>query len=212
MKISFQERALSQKREKGTIFGILYGPGLKNIPLKVEAKEFEKVYQLAGESALISLDSFDNTKKYLVLINDIQTNPLSEEFIHIDFYQPDLKKKVEVSVPLHFEGIPPAVKELGGTLVKNFSELEIKAFPQKLPQAIKVLVDKLITFDDVITIKDLSIPEGVDILKQEDEIVALVVPVEDVEEEIGKPIEEDVESVTKVEKKEKDKIEEEEKE
>jgi len=211
MKISFRERALSKKREKGMTFGVLYGPGLKNIPLEVGTKEFDKVHQSAGESSLVSLDSTDNSKKYLVLINDVQTDPLSGELIHIDFYQPNLEKKVEVSVPLHFEGIPPAVKELGGTLVKNFSELEIKAFPQKLPQAIKVVVDKLITFDDVITIKDLTVPEGVDILKQEDEIIALVVPIENIEEEISKPIEENVESVSKVEKKEKDKIEEEEK-
>ncbi len=190
--------------------GILYGPGLDNVVLELDSKEFNIIYKKAGESALISLESSEGSKKYLVLINDIQKDPLSGEIIHVDFHQPNLDKKVEVSIPLVFEGLAPAVKELGGTLVKNFLELEIKAFPQKLPHEIKVNVGNLATFEDTVTIGDLEVPEGAEILKELDEIVALVTPIEDVEEEITKPIEEDVDSVAKVEKKEKDKIEEEE--
>ena len=211
MKISFKERPISKKREKEIIPGILYGPGLENVVLEVNSKEFDNIYKEARESSLVSLESSEGSKKYLVLINDIQKDPLSGEIIHIDFYQPNLKKRVEVSVPLIFVGLPPAVKELGGTLVKNFSELEVKALPEKLPNEIKVNVEKLITFEDTITIADLGTIEGVEILKEASEIIALVTPI-DIEEETTKPMEEDVESVTKVEKKEKDKIEEEEEE
>jgi large subunit ribosomal protein L25 len=210
MKILFKERLISKKREDGLVPGILYGPGIENISLEVNLKEFNVVFKEAGESSLITLESSSDSKKYLVLINEIQKDPITGEVIHIDFYQPNLTKKVEVSVPLVFIGTPPAVKELGGTLVKNFSEIEIRALPQKLIHSIDVMVDVLKNFEDVIMVKDLKISEDIEIIKDPEEIIALVTPVEDVEEEISKPIEENIDSVEKIEKKEKEKEEKEE--
>ena len=201
MKISFKKRT-PKKRNKESIPGVLYGPGMENIVLEVDSKEFMKAYEDAGESSLINLEPFEGSEKYLVLIHDTQRDPLTGNIIHIDFYQPDLKKEVEVEVPLRFTGEAPAVKELGGTLVRNFLEVEVSALPEKLPYDIEVNVDKLVTFDDIVTIADLVVPEGVEILKESDEIIALVTPI--VVEEEPEPIEEDVDSVEKIEKKEKE--------
>ena len=207
MKISFKKRT-PKKRNKESIPGVLYGPGMENIVLEVDSKEFMKAYEDAGESSLINLEPFEGSEKYLVLIHDTQRDPLTGNIIHIDFYQPDLKKEVEVEVPLRFTGEAPAVKELGGTLVRNFLEVEVSALPEKLPYDIEVNVDKLVTFDDIVTIADLVVPEGVEILKESDEIIALVTPI--VVEEEPEPNEEDVDSVEKIEKKEKEEGDEEE--
>lgn len=210
MKIFFKERFTLSHWGDNSVPGILYGPGIeKNVPLEVNLKEFIKVYEEAGESSLVSLESSEGSDKYLVLINEIQRDPLSNEVIHIDFYQPNLEKKVEVTVPLRFVGSPPAVKELGGTLVKNILEVDVKALPQALPHDIEVNVDGLLTFDDTVTIADLKVAGDVEIMKEPDEIVALVTPIK--EEKELEPIEENVEAVEKVEKKEKDEVEEEEK-
>jgi len=138
------------------------------------------------------------------LIHDIQFDPLTGKPIHIDFYQPELKEEVEVTVSLIFEGVPPAVKDLGGTLVKNISEVEVKAKPQSLPHEIKVDIGNLKTFEDNILIKDLIVSKEVKILKEPEEIVAKVTRPEKVEEELEKPVEEKVEEVEKVEKKPKE--------
>lgn len=209
MKISYKERKDLKQRTDDSVPGILYGPRIeKNIPLEINLKDFIKVYDEAGESSLVSLESSKSPEKYLVLINEIQRDPLNREIIHIDFYQPNLKEKVEVTIPLRFVGSPPAIKEFGGTLVKNILEVDVKALPQELPNEIKVNVDKLLTYGDTVTIADLEVSEGVDIMKEAEEIVALVAPI--VEEKELEPIEEDVEAVDKVKKKEKDKVEEEE--
>ena len=111
-------------------------------------------------------------------------------------------------MPLIFEGESKAVKELGGTLVKNISEVKVKALPLNLPKEIKVSIEKLRTFEDEIFVSDLILPEGVKILKGLREIVAFAAPPEKVEEELEKPIEEKVEEVEKVvEKKEEEKEE-----
>jgi len=190
---------------KGVTPAVLYGPKTKNTLLEVNAKEFEKILKEAGESSLISLDIEGKKEKGVVLIHDLKREPLSGRIIHVDFYQPALDKEIEAHVALVFEGEAPAVKELGGTLVKNFSEIEVKALPQNLPKEIKVDVSVLKTFKESILIRDLIIPTEVKVLKKHaEEIVASVTPPEKVEEELEKPIEEKVEEVEKVEKKKKE--------
>lgn len=186
-------------RKKGILPGVLYGPKIENRPLEIDLKEFEKIYKEAGESSLISLEV--DKKKFLVLIHEVKLDSLTEKPVHADFYQPRLDEEVEVTVPLVFEGEAGAVKDLGGTLVKNISEVEVKALPQNLPHEIKVSIDRLKTFEDNILIKDLIVSKEVKILKEPKEIVAAVSPPEKVEEELEKPIEEKVEEVEKVEEK-----------
>lgn len=199
-------------RRQGILPAVLYGPEIKNLSLEINFKEFEKIFKQAGESSLISLEIGKEKPqkvvmgKFSVLIHDVKKDPLTGQPIHIDFYRPLLTKKVKVTVPVVFEGEAPAVKELEGTLVKEIQELEIEALPQNLPHEIKVNVGNLKTFEDEILIKDIDLPEGVKIQREPDEIVAIVMAPEKVEEELGKPIEEKVEEVEKVEKKEREAV------
>lgn len=194
-------------RKKGILPAVLYGSKLKTArPLELDEKHFEKIYKEAGESSLISLEI--ESKKTPVLIHEVQQDPLTGKPLHVDFYQPSLEEEVEVTVPLIFEGESLAVKDFGGTLVRNVSEIEVKALPQNLPHEIKVSVDGLKTFDDVILIKDLVLPEKVKTLRDQKDIVASVSPLEKVEEELEKPIEEKEEKAEEIEKEGKEEKEE----
>jgi len=186
-------------REKGIVPAVLYGPKIENLSLEINQKEFEKVYTASGESSLITLEV--GTKKFSVLIHAIELDVVSQKPIHVDFYQPRLDEEITATIPLTFEGEAAAVKDLGGTLVKNIHGLEVKALPQNLPHEIKVNIEKLKTFEDNVLIKDLLVPEGVKIIREPEEIVARVLPPEKVEEELAKPVEEKVEEVKIVEEK-----------
>jgi len=197
-------------RKKGELLGVLYGPKIKNKSLKLDYKTFEKIYSEAGLSSLIFLDV--EGEKSPVLIHDVQKDSLTSKFLHVDFYQPRLEEKIEAKIPLIFEGELRAVKDLGGTLIKNIQELEVKALPQNLPKEIIINVEDLKALGDNILIKDLKLPKEVEILREPDEIVAFISAPEKVEEELKKPIEEKVEEVEKVGEKEKREKEVEEKE
>lgn len=102
---------------------------------------------------------------------------------------------------LIFEGEAPAVKNLEGVLIKNITEVEVEALPKDLPHEIKVDISCLETFDEHIKIKDLKLPEGVKVLAEPEEVIALVTPPrtkEELEELEEKP-EEKVEEVEGVE-------------
>ena len=194
-------------RKKGLLPAIVYGPKTRPISIELDYKDFERAYKEAGESSLIKLELSELNKNYLVLIHEIEREPMSGKISHVDFYQAPLTEEIEVKIPLIFEGEAPAVKELGGTLVKNIFEIEVKGLVQNLPKEIKVNVNHLKSFDDNILIKDLKVPAGIKVLKDREEIIAHAAPPERIEEELKKPIEEKVEEVEKVEKITKEKEE-----
>ena len=195
-------------KDNGRIPAIAYGPGEKNTLIDLDYEEFRKALQQVGESSLISLQVEGEKKEKLVLIHDIQKDPVSEKFIHIDFYQASLKQEIEIAIRLVFEGVSPAVKELGGTLVREIQELKVKALPQNLPHDIKIDISVLKTFEDEILVKDIKLPAEVKVMRNPEDTVALVVPVQKIEEDLEKPIEEKVDEVEKVvkEKKVKDEV------
>lgn len=193
-------------KNQGIIPAVVYGPGVKNANIEVDEKEFKKVLHKAGESSLIELSVEGDKDKRPVLVHEIQRDPLSDNIIHIDFFQASLKEEVQVAIPLVFEGVAPAEKDLGGTLNKNMLEIEVKALPQNLPHEIKVFVDVLKTFEDHILVKDLQVPSNVEVLKKPEEIVASVLPPQKVEEELATEIKENVEDIEKVEKEKKEEV------
>ena len=203
-------RKTEELRREGMIPAVLYGPGIENKDLTVTGKEFANLFRQAGKSSLVGLRVENEAKNFMVLINDLSVDPVSGKTIHIDFYQPDLKKEIEADVPLVFVGESPAVKDLGGTLIKNFDEIAVKALPADLPREIKVDISVLKNFDDAIAVKDLTVAGKVELLKNPEEIVALAAEAQKIDEELEKPIEEDVDSVAKVEKEKKEEVSEEE--
>jgi large subunit ribosomal protein L25 len=200
-------KKVKELRAKGILPAVLYGPKTETANLELDSKEFEKAYKQAGESSLINLQV--GTKKYSVLIHALEIDALSRKVLHVDFYQPRLDEEISASIPLVFEGESLAVKDLGGTLVKNMHEIHVKALPQNLPHEIGVDLSKLKLLTDEILVKDLDIPKNVKVLKGLEDIVVLVSQKQEkIEEELKKPIEEKVEEVQKVEEKKKEGAEE----
>ena len=181
-------------RKEGFIPGILYGKKSDSIPVSLLYKEFEKVYNDIGESALVSLrveQGTDDVKENVVLIRDAVRHPLTRMFIHADFYQVPMDEKITISVPLTFENEAPAVKNEGAVLARNLYEIEISAFPKDLPTEVKVDLSSLEHIEDSILIKSLSVASGVEIGAEENLVVASVsAPVEEeiIDEEVTEEV------------------------
>ena len=197
-----QGRKTKALRGAGKIPAVLYGPKTKSQMIAVKQGEFEKAFKEAGESTLLSLEV--GSRKVPVLIHDVQRDPLQGTVIHIDFYEPPLDKKVKVELPVVVQGEAPAVKELGGTLIRRIQEIAVWALPQNLPHELTINVEGLVTFEDRILVKDIRVPDGVTIEHNSEDLVAQVVPVTDVEKELAAPVEERVEEVAKIEKEKKE--------
>ena len=199
-------RQANQVRKQGFIPAILYGPKVKNLNLSVNFNVFEKVYQEAGESTLVKLkiEGGDGKKERVVLIQDVDRDPVSGRVIHIDFNQIKMDQAITVEVPLVFVGESEAVKDQNGVLIKSIQNVEIEALPQDLIHEIEVDISVLKTFDDNIYLKDLKVPENVKLTAEPEEVVASVIPPR-TEQELEDLEEAPVEGVEDVEVEEKGK-------
>lgn len=158
----------------GSVPAILYGHGIINETLQLDAKAFSKVWPVAGTTSLVILKT--GKTEHPVLIRAVQRHPLRDTVQHVDFLQVRMDEKIKAKVPLVFVGQSVAVKDMGGVLVRNHDELELEAFPQDLPHNVSVDVASLTDFDQVIHVKDIALPKGVTVLTEADEVVALVQP------------------------------------
>jgi len=191
-------------RRKNLIPAVVYGHGLKTNPLVIEYKPFEKIYLTAGESSLIDL-GIDEKDSVKVLIQDVQTDPISGSYLHVDFHQVKMTEKITTEVILDFVGESRAVKELGGILVRNLDQVRIECLPKDLIHSIKVDISTLDTFEKIIRVADLKLPAGIEVKDKQEEVITLVQPPrteEELKELEEKPEEAKVEEVEKVEKKE----------
>lgn len=169
-------------RAAGSIPAIFYGPKESSTPVLVDAIQFKKVWKKAGASSVIILKD-ESGNEHESLIHDVDIHPLTDEPRHADFYVIEKGKKVNVAVPLVFEGVSPAVKDLAGILVKVRRDIDVEAAPRDLPQNITVDISKLVLLTDVIMAKDLKVASGVEIKIGADEVIAsIAVAKEEVEE------------------------------
>jgi large subunit ribosomal protein L25 len=159
-------------REKKELPAIVYGAQQAATPITLDRVVFEKVWQEAGESSVITLSGVDGVDS--VLIQEVQVDPLYQTPIHVDLRAVEANVAIETMVPLVFEGVAPAEKELGGVLVKVMHEIEVRSLPKHLPHEISVDISSLATFDDVLRVRDLSVSHHVEILTDAEETVVLV--------------------------------------
>jgi len=192
-----------QLRLKGVIPAVVYGHGVASRNLSVDYRVFEKTLAKAGESSLIDL-AIDGQEPVKVLIQEVQHDPLKGVVTHVDFRQVKMTEKLETDIEFEFTGEAPAVKELGAILVRSMSKITVRCLPQYLVHSIAIDLSPLKAFGNVIKVKNIKPPEGMEFLANPDDVIAVVnEPISEAElkELEAKPVE-DV-SAVKVETEEK---------
>ncbi|MEN9622225.1 MAG: hypothetical protein RLZZ67_659 [Candidatus Parcubacteria bacterium] len=173
-------------REAGKIPAVFYGKKEASTPISIVTTEFVKAYKSAGESTVVILKGKDIEVESL--IHDMDLHPVTGKPLHADFYVFEKGKKIKVGVPLEFVGVAPAIKELGGSLIKVLHDLEIEAFPKDLPHKILVDISTLADFKSVISAKDIKLPEGIALAVNADDIICSVAAPKEEIEEVAAPI------------------------
>lgn len=188
-------------RKGALIPAVMYGHGVPTVSVAVDRGAFQRVWKSAGESSLIDL-TLDAGAPVKAIIHDLQFDPRTNDVTHIDFHQVKMTEKVQVDVELAFVGEAPAVKELGGMLVKVHTALSVEGLPADLVKEVSVDVSSLATFDDAIHVRDLVLPNGLTVLAQPDDVVVSVERPRTEEElaSLTETVNEDVSKVEQVEK------------
>lgn len=190
------KKKLKSSRGEGLLPAVMYGPKDKAQSIFIGERDFYRVWKEAGESTVIGVKLGGEEKE--VLIHEVDMDPVKDVPRHADFYILEKGKEITVSIPLEFVGEAPAVKNLGGTVVKVMHELEIKVLPKDLPHSIEVDVTSLENLESQIAIHDLRLPEGVKPTANADDVVAAIATQQEEDETEAEPA--DISSI-EVEKK-----------
>ncbi|MCK4401990.1 50S ribosomal protein L25/general stress protein Ctc [bacterium] len=178
------KKSTKELRKQGCIPAVLYGHGIKTLNLTVEQKKFEQMIKKThGENVLISLsiDSDGSSKQETVMIRDIQYHPVSDGLLHIDFYKILLHEKITTRINIVLTGQAAGVKE-GGVLDHSMRDVEVSCLPDKMPGHFEVDVTQL-EIGSSIHIRDLKIPEGVEVLADPEQAIVSIVPPTIIKEE-----------------------------
>lgn len=182
-------------RRSGLIPAIIYGKKYENTPLQVDLKDFTHLYREAGSSNLVDLNI--DGKSVKSLIHEVQRHPMSNVITHVDFLKVDMKEKLKTEIPLEFVGETTLVIDQEGSLITSKDAVEVECLPADLVDHINVDISVLTDFDMNIKVEDLRVPEGIEILDDPEEVIALVQPPRSEEElaELDEAVVEDVEAV-----------------
>lgn len=167
----------------------LYGPNIESTPLQAETPLLKRLIARAGRNALITLKVDGAKKPRVVMVRDIQRDPLNDELLHVGFFQVEMTHSVRAEVPLLFLGEAPAAKTSRAMLIQNLTALHVEALPADLPRNIEVDLSVLEEIDQAIHVRDLPVDEAVEVLTEPDQVVVHVLEskveklVEEIEEE-----------------------------
>ena len=174
------KNAARRLRASGMVPAVLYDDGSSR-PLAVPDKVVDYTLHHLGDNALYNIDLGSGTSTARVV--DVQRNPVTGRLVHVDFAPVNMQERIEITVPLHLVGESPGSEE-GGVLQQVAYEVQVESLPGDIPQELTLDVSTL-GMGENLTLADVSLPEGVTLISDLEEVAATVtVPTEITEEDL----------------------------
>ena len=176
-KISCQKRDiktrgyLNELKRSGIVPGTIYGKGIDNQAISISLKQLTRTFQVHGSRGLFSLE-IDGDSGLMVVVREVQRNPITGHIIHVDFWKVRLDEKITSAVGISIIGEEEIMKK-GGILQSGAKEIEISCLPQDIPETLVYDIAAL-EIGDKVTVADLQVPAAVEILTDLETMVATV--------------------------------------
>jgi large subunit ribosomal protein L25 len=162
-------------RRTGQIPAVYYGPNTEPVSLSVNKNDLELALKKGGIGQVILNLVIQNNGETLTMpamIKELQTHPVSRKFIHVDFYEIRMDRKITVKIPVITTGVAKGV-ELGGILQIVRRELEVECLPLEVPESIVIDITDL-DIGDSIHVGKISLEGEIEILEEDNRTVVTV--------------------------------------
>ena len=168
-------KKVSLLRREGITPLHLYGNGIDSQSLQCNTALISKVINEAGTNIPVNLQVEGETSENICFVREVQYHPVTDRLVHVDFMKVDINKPVRAEVPVIVEGLSPAVRNMGGTLLQPLPTVTVEALPMDIPGFYTLNAELLLDFDTNFYVRDLEINSSVQIINDEEELVAGVV-------------------------------------
>ena len=172
-------------RRSGKIPGVVYGHNLPTTHLQFDEKQLTYTLRNISRNRLITLDFGSTMPPKMVLTREVQRNPIKRTIKHVDFYEVSMTEKITAMVRVVFVGESTDVKGGQGVLNQELDEIEIRCLPADLIEKVEIDVSNL-NIDDAISIKDLRLPAGIEIMDDPEAPIVRVIRYQ--EEKVEAPV------------------------
>ncbi len=162
-------------RQQGLIPAVLYGPATEPVMLTVNGRDFERAVQKGNVRRTIvslNLQNGVSTAK-TAIIKELQRHPVNGQFLHVDFQEIAMDRKLRVMVPVVTQGKAKG-EEFGGMLQIIEREIEVLCMPREIPDHLEVDVTGL-GVGDTLHVNDIALPAGVELAPGDNYTVLTVV-------------------------------------
>ena len=172
-------------RKANRVPAILYGKHTSPESLSIEGPEFIRLLKsVAGRAVLIELDRPDKSDKALSFLQEVQRDPITDKYLHVDLQEVKANEKFEIRVPIQIVGESFGVKNQSGVLEKNIQQLRVRCLPKDLPESVAVDVTEL-KVGETIKIGSLTAVPGVEFMDPKTQpVVSCVEPVAEIVQEV----------------------------
>jgi large subunit ribosomal protein L25 len=157
----------------------MYGHGFDALPLQFNRVELRKLLSQVGGSQLINISVPDEDEPLVALVRDVDRDVISGDLLHVDFYHVTMTERLTAEIPLVIQGESPIVTEREGIMLQGVSSIEVECLPADLIDSIEIDVSTLEELDQGIYVRDLDLPESIDVLTDPEEMIARVVRLEE---------------------------------
>ncbi len=161
-------------RRQGITPTHLFGHGLRSLALQCDTTNLQRIIAQAGATRPISLEIEGDKQPKMVFIREIQRNAITEQLLHVDFYQVKKTEKIKVDVPIVLVGEAPAMKEKGRSLTHGVTSLSIECLPAEVPPQIEVDLSQLEEVEQSIYVRDITLSPDITVTTDPDQLVVKV--------------------------------------
>lgn len=170
--------ASKKARAAGKLPAVIYGSSVESLPVLVDLKEFEDTIRAVGANGVFSLDI--DGEVYKVFVKDTASYALTPKLYHIDLQAFTAGEKVTMTIPVYVVG-EENIQE--GNISQSISEIDIEIAPEDAPTSFDIDVSSL-EIGDSVAVSDIELPEGAELLSEDDLTVLSVLAPEDISEDL----------------------------
>ena len=161
-------------RREGVLPANIFGRGLESIAVQMPYRTARELLIAHGKDNLVQLQIEGESVPRPVVVRNFQRHPVTRDVLHLDFYQVDLARPIQGTVPVRLIGEAPAVHVFQAILLTGADSIHVEALPADLPEHLEISVEGMTEEDSVLTVADVAVPPGVRVLTEPDIMVARI--------------------------------------
>lgn len=168
-------------RNSGYIPGVVYGKDMEATPIQIESSVLSQYLRHYGKNTIYNITL--NNENIQTVIQDIQVDPLKNEYVHVDLHRVSLNEAREAQVPIKIVG-KSRQERSGSVFSQQLNHITVKGLPQDIPEYIQVNVSDM-KIGDSLKIGDLLIPGNLEVINNPNEVVISLTPAKSVTDDLN---------------------------